>query len=123
MQKVSIATFRCITTDDSNHSDNTAYVVDVKVLTGERVFSSHKSSFRSLLEDPNVVKVTFDCRSDSDALFHQFGVTIQGVLDIQILDQAVRINSGEDVPHRNPYIVHGGVPFLEGMSAVATRSE
>ncbi len=47
-------------------------------LGGDRVFSKTLPSFHSLLEDSAVTKVTFDCRCDSNALFHQFGVFLAG---------------------------------------------
>jgi hypothetical protein len=50
------------------------YVVIIEVLGGDRVFWKTLPSFRSLLEDSAVNKVTFDCRGDSDALFRQFGI-------------------------------------------------
>ena len=54
------------------------YVVIIEVLGGDRVFSKTLPSFHSLLEDSAVTKVTFDCRCDSNALFHQFGVFLAG---------------------------------------------
>jgi hypothetical protein len=90
------------------------YVVDVKVLGAaiafsDGIFEQGPKYFRSLLEDPAITKVTFDCRGDSDALFHQFGVQLRsefllhksprshcskcrvaplsGVLELQVLDQ------------------------------------
>ena len=80
-----------------------------------------QKSFRSLLEDPDIKKITFDCRGDSDALFHQCGVVLAGVLELQVLDQAVRIQQGEMPPHRCPYVNQGGIPFLQGMSSLLQR--
>ena len=37
-----------------------------------------------LLEDARVLKLVFDCRSDSAALHHQFGVKMRGVYDVQV---------------------------------------
>ena len=75
---------------------------------------------KKLLEDPMVTKVTFDCRTDSEALWHQFKVRLQGTLDLQILDQAVRLQGGESLPERCPYIARG-FPLLKGMRSVLTR--
>eukprot|EP00959_Pyramimonas_sp_CCMP1952_P398393 8347659-Pyramimonas_sp.AAC.1 len=76
---LTIATFLGI---GANNTSSPAYVVDVQSLGGERVFSRQQteppSSLRALLEDASIVKVTFDCRGDSDALSHQFGVTLRG---------------------------------------------
>jgi hypothetical protein len=43
---------------------------------GREVFSSSGKSLKSLLESDSVKKISFDCRSDSDALFHQFQVSL-----------------------------------------------
>ncbi|XP_021372133.1 piRNA biogenesis protein EXD1-like [Mizuhopecten yessoensis] len=39
-----------------------------------------------VLEDNSIEKLMFDCRQDSDSLWHQFKVKIAGVLDIQLLE-------------------------------------
>src|SRR4051812_1927671 len=52
------------------------YLIDVQVLGAQRVFSQQLPSLKAVLENPNITKVTFDCRTDSDALFHQFGVSL-----------------------------------------------
>ena len=36
------------------------------------------------LQDPTILKVMFDPRTDSDALYHQIGVTLNAVLDVQL---------------------------------------
>ncbi|XP_052776794.1 uncharacterized protein LOC128214392 [Mya arenaria] len=59
-----------------------SYILDIqklKALPFER-------GLRALLEDKNVMKLMFDCRGDADALFHQFHVKLDGVLDIQLLE-------------------------------------
>ena len=45
---------------------------------------------RELLEDPDFPKIFFDCRQDSDALFHQFGVLLRGVRDLQLMELLLR---------------------------------
>jgi hypothetical protein len=97
------------------------YVVIIEVLGGDRVFWKTLPSFRSLLEDSAVNKVTFDCRGDSDALFHQFGVYLAGVLDLQVFDQAVRIHQGELPPKKNIYFMQAGLPLLPGMEKVLSH--
>jgi exonuclease 3'-5' domain-containing protein 1 len=42
-----------------------------------------KQSLGTILEDRNVTKVIHDCRQDSDALFHQLGIRLDGVFDTQ----------------------------------------
>ena len=48
--------------------ETSIYVIDVQVLGAEVVFSKEHPSLRPILENPNLTKVTFDCRSDSDAI-------------------------------------------------------
>ena len=97
------------------------YVVDVQVLGGDKVFSE-SNAFKELLEG-ETPKIMFDCRADSDALFHQFGVKLNGVLDMQIMDQATRIYlRGEAVPQRCEYLSPTFIPRLPNMDAVAKRS-
>lgn len=96
------------------------YLFDVKKL-GKSAFSDIAPSLKPLLEDPSIRKITFDCRQDSDALYHQFGVTLRGVRELQVLEQAVRINSGEEVPTRNPYLKRSNIPFLKSMANTAQK--
>ncbi len=110
---LTIATF-------SSLDSSTIYVIDVQVIGADRVFSKSKPSCRALLES-NKAKVMFDCRSDSDALFHQFGVKLSGVLDMQIFDQAVRIYNGEALPERCGYLYPPYIPRLSNMNNVASR--
>lgn len=97
------------------------YVVDVLKLGGERTFSTEEPSLRSVLEDSGIKKVMFDCRTDSDALKHQFDVTLAGVLDLQVFDQAIRIQGGEAPPRRSPILKEAHFPFLQSMVNVLQR--
>lgn len=83
------------------------YLFDVAVL-GARVFDG-ASPLRRVLEDKHVVKLMFDCRRDSDALFHQFGVRLAGVIDVQLEVVAARR-------------AHGGTsPRLPGLASAARQ--
>ena len=62
------------------------YIFDVLKL-GQVVFSS---GLGEILEDKSREKLTFDCRQDSDALWHQFKVKLSGVLDLQLLEVIYR---------------------------------
>lgn len=62
------------------------YLFDVVAL-GEKAFSCGLSA---LLTAPHPRKLFYDVRRDSEALYHQFGVKLQGVLDIQLLEIARR---------------------------------
>ena len=71
---------------------NHVYLIDVHVL-GERTFSTQSSDGRTLkivFESPDIPKVFFDVRNDSDALFSHFGISLAGVQDIQSLENAAR---------------------------------
>ncbi|XP_052776788.1 uncharacterized protein LOC128214387 [Mya arenaria] len=59
-----------------------AYVFDIQKLK----MLPFENGLREILEDKNVMKLMFDCREDADALFHQFHVKLNGVLDIQLLE-------------------------------------
>jgi len=70
------------------------HVIDVAVL-GKNAFdieSRNGTSLRSLLEDDKIVKSWFDCRNDTDALFHQFGIMPKRIFDIQVADVLIRRN-------------------------------
>lgn len=110
-----------IATFSSLGSKAPIYVVDVQCLGGEKVFAS--SAFKGILESKEQRKIMFDCRSDSDALFHQFGIKLSGVQDMQVMDQAIRIYlHGESLPQRCDYLSPTFIPRLPNMDAVAKRS-
>jgi len=70
---------------------------------------ARKKTLRCVLEDPRVTKLMFDCRVDSDALFHQHGVALRGVFDVQLADVASRRRKNL------------AVPLLSGMPKCAAR--
>lgn len=94
--------------------------MDVQGLGGDKVFAS--SAFKGILASKGQRKIMFDCRADSDALFHQFGVKLSGVQDMQVMDQAIRIYHGESLPQRCDYLCPTFIPRLSNMNAVAKRS-
>jgi exonuclease 3'-5' domain-containing protein 1 len=47
-------------------------------------------TLKDILQDGKIPKVFFDVRNDSDALFAHFGVALQGVEDIQLMESATR---------------------------------
>lgn len=47
-------------------------------------------SLQSILESPKTPKVFFDVRTDSDALFAQFGIKLAGIIDLQLMELASR---------------------------------
>lgn len=64
-------------------SDGRVFLFDICAL-GEDAFISD-ISLRSILEDEAITKLMFDCRSDGDALFHQYGVLPTQIFDLQVL--------------------------------------
>ena len=52
-------------------------------------------SLKTLLEDPRVEKLMWDCRAGSGALFHRHGVQLDGVVDLQLHCLAWSLASGE----------------------------
>jgi exonuclease 3'-5' domain-containing protein 1 len=53
-------------------------------------------TLKSILQDANVPKVFFDSRNDSDALFAHFGIRLQCIHDIQLMDLATTTRSSRD---------------------------
>ncbi|KAM0798930.1 ribonuclease H-like domain-containing protein, partial [Usnea florida] len=78
---------------------NHVFLIDVFVL-GEEAFNTSNGSgtnLRSILESALVPKVFFDVRNDSDALFAHFQISLQGIQDIQLLENATRYYSKDKV--------------------------
>jgi exonuclease 3'-5' domain-containing protein 1 len=48
------------------------------------------TTLKSVLESPATVKVFFDVRNDSDALFCHYGIRLQGIHDLQLMELATR---------------------------------
>jgi exonuclease 3'-5' domain-containing protein 1 len=69
---------------------NETFLVDVTVLKHvafETTISvdGKTISLKSLLESPKIIKILFDCRNDSNALYFLYGVALQGVQDVQLM--------------------------------------
>ena len=67
-------------------TEEKVYIFDVQKL-GQATFSS---GLGEILEGESHKKLMFDCRQDSDALWHQFKVKLSGVLDLQLLEVIYR---------------------------------
>lgn len=66
------------------------HIVDVHTL-GSAAFSTVGKLGKSLedtLESPQVLKVSFDVKNDSDALYAHYGIELQGFRDIQLMESA-----------------------------------
>ncbi|XP_077977608.1 piRNA biogenesis protein EXD1-like [Glandiceps talaboti] len=61
---------------------------------------------KELLEDTNVVKVMHACRSDSAALYHQFGVSLQNVFDTECAYHVLLDQYNVDKKQCNPGLNH-----------------
>ncbi|KAL7955393.1 ribonuclease H-like domain-containing protein [Trichoderma compactum] len=74
------------------HPTNTTYLIDVQSL-GNKCFSTAgetRWTLKAILESGYIPKVFFDVRSDSDALFAIFDITLNWVVDLQLMEFAVR---------------------------------
>ena len=90
-----------------------AYIFDLLAL-GPSIFEG-RNSLREILESHMITKITFDCRTDSDALFHQYDVTLVNCLDLQVFQLGVKIQNGKYVVGRD----NGDHEWVKGMSFIA----
>ena len=104
-----------------SHKKNLIFVVDIQGL-GWKVLAP-TAPLGKLIEKANIEKVMLDCRSDSDALFHQFGVKLAGVKDLQVWDQVYRILVDEEKPQVDfsKYLENGGGPTVPSMEQALRR--
>ena len=87
------------------HATNVVYLVHVAVLGAAAfsmpvaavsgIFKDMPLTLKTVLESSAVKKLFWDCRSDSDALYHLYGVKLAGVVDVQLWDIATRGSSKE----------------------------
>ncbi|KAK2855726.1 hypothetical protein FQN49_004902 [Arthroderma sp. PD_2] len=71
------------------------YLIDIYRL-GDIAFSTinaASTSLKTILESPTIPKVIFDVRSASDALFSHYGLSVDGIHDLQLMELAVRSGS------------------------------
>ncbi|KAJ7374082.1 hypothetical protein OS493_009413 [Desmophyllum pertusum] len=73
-------------------TEEKVYLFDVLKL-GQAVFSA---GLGEILEKKSPEKLMFDCRQDSDGLWHQFNVKLTGVLDLQLLEIIYRRENSEN---------------------------
>ncbi|KAF1834759.1 hypothetical protein BDW02DRAFT_321722 [Decorospora gaudefroyi] len=77
---------------DTPIHDRRVCLVDVHTL-GAQAFNTAgvlAGTLKDILQDETIPKGFFDVRNDSDALFAHFGVALQGVEDIQLMESATR---------------------------------
>jgi exonuclease 3'-5' domain-containing protein 1 len=76
---------------------NRVFIIDVQALGGSTFSTTagtDNSTFKSILESPLVPKVFFDVRNDSNALFFHYNIALQGVQDVQLMENAQRVDYG-----------------------------
>ncbi|TAQ86185.1 hypothetical protein B7494_g5478 [Chlorociboria aeruginascens] len=71
---------------------NTVHLLDVQMLKDTKFTTPGTSgqTLKSILEAPTTPKIFFDVRNDSDALYAHYGIALQGVQDIQLMENASR---------------------------------
>jgi exonuclease 3'-5' domain-containing protein 1 len=68
------------------------HIIDTLTL-GSAAFSTagrRAKSLKDILESPQILKVFFDVRNDSDALYSHYGIKLRGVRDVQLMESATR---------------------------------
>lgn len=73
------------------------YLIDIYRL-GAEAFSTVNSdgkSLKTILESSVIMKVLFDVRHDSDALFSHYGICIDGIRDVQLMELGTRTGPKE----------------------------
>ena len=58
--------------------------------------SDIKEVLGPIFNDENIKKYMFDCRCDVDALYHQYGIELKGVIDVQLYEVGYRIFFGQN---------------------------
>ena len=71
--------------------NETLYLFDVLEL-GKDLFSV---GMKDILESPTIYKYMYDCKRDSDSLYHEFRVKLTNVLDMQLFEFTVRPTAGK----------------------------
>lgn len=75
-----------------NNLSQRIYLIDVYTL-GAKAFTTvgaQDKTLKDILQDDQWPKIFFDVRNDSDALFAHFGVALDGVEDVQLMESAAR---------------------------------
>lgn len=77
---------------DTGTPTRRVHLIDVHIL-GAQAFNTSGvkgKTLKDILQNDKIPKVFFDVRNDSDALFAHFGVALQGVEDVQLMESATR---------------------------------
>jgi len=73
------------------------FIFDLLAL-GNVLFASTTPSLKQILESATITKLMYDCRADSDALFHQYGVNMDGVIDLQVVEAIFKLKVLDERP-------------------------
>ncbi|KXZ48648.1 hypothetical protein GPECTOR_26g551 [Gonium pectorale] len=87
--------------------------------SGGRGAAGPPRSLKALLECDKVTKLFYDVRADAEALFHQHGVALRGVVDLQLAEVAYRRYG--PFPRRVAYVM-GLSRALESYLDAASRA-
>ncbi|KAK0301669.1 hypothetical protein LTR82_018178, partial [Friedmanniomyces endolithicus] len=97
-------------------SERDVYLVDVTTL-GRDAFTTTGADGRTLkavLESRDIVKVFFDIRNDSDALFGLYEIRVDGIEDLQLMELASRNFSKRNINGLAKCIERDStIPFVE----------
>ncbi len=93
------------------------YLVDVYRLNAKAfdLTSGDGINLRMVLESPNIFKVFFDIRNDSDALHAHFGIHVAGIIDLQVIEYATRNPRGKYV-NGLAKCIERDLPYIPGWS-------
>ena len=81
------------------------YIVDVHTLQLEAFNTcgaDEEKNLRSILESAETSKLIYDVRQDSEALYHQFKIRLDGILDVQLFKLADMSRSFESPARYRP---------------------
>ncbi|KXT03594.1 hypothetical protein AC578_9980 [Pseudocercospora eumusae] len=71
-----------------------AFVVDLQELGHIALTTEEEDeTLKTIFESPTILKGVFDCRGDSEALFAHHNLTLDGIVDVQLMEAATRKNS------------------------------
>ncbi|KAK0623994.1 ribonuclease H-like domain-containing protein [Immersiella caudata] len=110
------------------HPQKTTRLIDVQTL-GNLVFTTaspndpHKS-LKSILEDESIRKFLWDTRNDADALWAHYKVALNGVTDVQLMENASREGSKEFLGGLDKCVQYGlSLGYLELSQWLRTKQD
>ncbi|KND87658.1 hypothetical protein TOPH_07699 [Tolypocladium ophioglossoides CBS 100239] len=72
------------------HGLERVHILDIHALGSAAFYTVGRrgKSLKDILESPRILKVFFDVRNDSDALYAHYGVELRGIRDVQLMESA-----------------------------------